>query len=68
MDPYNPHPPIDNILFLLQAFVRVYQTTTQPFNFLFNVPEEQIVQVYIKEGWAETCKRVKLKRLEASVV
>ena len=50
MDPYNPHPPIDNILFLLQAFVRVYQTTTQPFNFLFNVPEEQIVQVYIQHS------------------
>ena len=50
MDPYNPHPPIDNILFLLQAFVRVYQTTAQPFNFLHNVPEEKVVHVYIQHS------------------
>ena len=46
MDPYNPHPPIDNIVFLFQAFVRVYLTTAQPINFLFNVPDDQTVQVF----------------------
>ena len=42
MDPYSPHPPIDNIFFLFVAFIRSYNTTLHPFNFLLNVPEDQI--------------------------
>jgi hypothetical protein len=46
MDPYSPHPPIDNIFFLFVSFIRAYITSLQPLNFLLNVPEDQTVQAF----------------------
>ena len=50
MDPYQPHPPIDQIFFIFQAFIRVYLTTAQPIDFLLNVPAEQTVQVFTQHS------------------
>ena len=46
MDAYHPHPPIDIIVFMFQSFVRIYFTTTNPIDFLANLPADQIILAF----------------------
>ena len=46
MDPFNPHPPIDQALYIFQAFTRIYFTTCQPIDFVRNKPYEELFPIF----------------------